>query len=160
MTPPDRRKLVIGLSASLLLNMFLAGFIATTWLGHGHKRGHEHHRGQGRQAMHLLLKEQPEQRQALRDSRRQVRKARRSVRDALVADPLDLQTLESALNGLRAATGGAQEALHQALLKAVPTLSLEERIQLSETHRLWKAGHGRRGHHRPGHHGPKGPATP
>ncbi|MDD9939598.1 MAG: periplasmic heavy metal sensor [Myxococcales bacterium] len=150
MTSLEPRRLVaIGLALSLLLNVFLLGFVFARLLGPSPSR-HEHRtdreaimeRRAKRGPMRAMLREH---RGALRGKRKQVRRARRAVRDALVADPFEPERLRTALSDLRQATHDAQEALHGALLETVPKLSPEARAELSRAHRLWsRPGRARR----------------
>lgn len=145
MTPAPRR-LAIALAISLLANMFLLGMIVSRLSAPGPHRAAEPDGMHGRRPMvaadarrhdrslrHLLRPK----RAAMRAEREGIRAARREVRDALVAEPFDTKALSTALAQLREATGHAQHALHEALLRAAPTLSADQRAQLSRAHRLW-----------------------
>lgn len=153
--PFTTRRLWIGLGVSILLNMFLAGmFVAHFSLDHRSPRRTPPSPA-ARQAFRSLFSENKEEMRALRQ---QVRQARTAVHSALIAEPFDKAELKQALDGLRSATGTAQNALHGALLEVAPKLSLEERTALSRAHRLWGGrpnSHRHRHHPRPRNRGPE-----
>lgn len=168
---PETRRLSIALAISLLANMFFIGFN----VAHVAERSPSPNDGgqpgtdelnpratantrppEGRQAptptpadrsLRRLLRPN---RKAMRAEREEIRAARRAVSEALVADPFDVQALDAALTSLRVATGHAQLALHRVLLEAAPTMTAEQRQQLSRAHRLWSGPPGRRPPRHPG----------
>lgn len=125
----------VVLVASLSLNLFVLGFVATVGV-------------RAAQAPAALLSEtkpapaQPAapaaQRivainaKALRPSQQAVRKANEAVNAALLAEPYDPARLALALEELRAATGQSQEAVHEQLLTAVNGMSAEQRARFAE----------------------------
>jgi len=146
-----RRWIGFGLVASLLLNVFLLGFVVARLSGpprpprprDRRPEVGQQFRAPGPGPMRAIMEGH---RDELRGGRAQIHRARGAVRDALLADPFEPARLETALGELRQATHDAQEALHEALLEAAPNLSADERAQLSRAHRLWR---GPRGHRRP-----------
>lgn len=159
-TPDDqpRRRLLWLLAASLLLNMFLVGFLIARAtmvrpplpppMAHPSAAGPAPHMRRERDPgpMRMLM---ARHRPALRKQRRAIHAARNAVQAALVAEPFDQAKLSTALSELRAATSDAQGALHESLVEAAPSMSPEERAALSHAHRLW-SGPGHRAGGRPG----------
>lgn len=145
--PPHRggelkRWVLIALVISAALNLFALGFIAARSLRPHH---HEHHvargpfmgprgmmrEGFGPEARPLLDAIMDRHRESLRGERSELRKARRAVRDALVAEPFDPAQLERALAGLRARTDSSQQRMHAALVELARTLPAEQRKLLA-----------------------------
>jgi uncharacterized membrane protein len=65
-------------------------------------------------------------------SRKAMRAARSDVAKQLAADPLDLDALKRALDGLQQQSVAAQQMMHEFLLEAVPKLSPELRQRWAE----------------------------
>ena len=147
--------IVLGLIISVLLNVFLVGFLVASHLDLRQRspaviaRVPPNDGGPG--PMRRLF---ADHRQEFGDARRQIRTARRHVSDALLADPFVAADLDKSLKELQDTTQAAQSTLHQMLLQRAPELSQEERQDLARSHRLWSGDRHRR-HHR--HHHPFGP---
>jgi uncharacterized membrane protein len=160
--PPEqggslKRWLVIALVISAALNLFALGFIAARSLRpHEHGRHGEHgpfmgprgmmREGIGPEARPLVDKVMAHHGDALRAERRELREARRAVRDALLQEPFDAGQLERALAGLRARTDSSQQRMHAALVELARTLPLEQRKHLARrAHAFDAIGDGRGG---------------
>jgi hypothetical protein len=115
--------LVVALAVSVVLNIFGFGFFVARMA----RRSHD---GRGNSSLREKWKEQAG---PLRGRREAVERARRAVREALVAEPFDSQALTAALASLRAETNETQEALDQALVRFALGLGPEERRKLAES---------------------------
>jgi len=139
------RTMRILLAASLLLNLFFAGFVVSRIVARSHNRRFADHgplmAGQERPMREVFMKRH----QAFAATRQQIHQARKAVRDALVAEPLNTQALASALKQLRDTTNGAQVSMHEALIEAAKSMSQEERQALADSRRLWQGPPGSRG---------------
>lgn len=157
--PPEqggalKRWLVIALVISAALNLFALGFVAARSM-----RPHDHGRhgpfmgprgmmreGVGPEARPLVDKVMAHHGEALRAERKELRQARRAVRDALLREPFDATQLERALAGLRARTDSSQQRMHEALVELARTLPREQRKHLARrAHALDALGDGRDG---------------
>jgi uncharacterized membrane protein len=142
-TAPPRdlkRWLVIALVISVAFNLFALGFVAARALRPHH--GHEGHgpfmgprglmrEGFGPHARPMLDKVMERHGDELRKARGELKRSRREVRDALLAEPFDAPRLERALAGLRAHTDGTQAHMHEALVELASSLPLEQRKHLA-----------------------------
>lgn len=144
------------LTASLTLNLFLAGFVVARLTGPTHsplpsaqraKRMNGHQDEQMLPLRRLMRKRRGE----LMPARAEVRAARNEVRAALLQEPFSEPALTRALGLLRRATGHAQESLHTVLIEAASDLPLDERRTLSESRGLFHRGTPRRHGRRPRH---------
>lgn len=138
------RWFAITLIASLAINLFLAGVIVSSLFFHRHGpherfgRGYPHHAA--RQALNDEARKQVdaiwrEARPDLRTRIREVRRARRDVRQRLRADTLDQKALDEALAALRARSLEAQTAIHRTISKVAGTLSAEDRRDYFQRYR-------------------------
>jgi uncharacterized membrane protein len=132
------RNLGIALAVSVLLNAFLVGLWAGRAMKTGMWRAHE----PAENDMGPMRGVWRNRDALLRPRGEAVDAARRSVREALVAEPFDPAALESALGGLRAQTDSAQLALHRALVDAARELGPDERRRLADSR--WFFGRGPR----------------
>jgi uncharacterized membrane protein len=138
------KSLAIFLLASVLMNVFLVGLFAGR-IARG--RSHEA-RGVDPSTQGEIDSSAPmrgvwrRHDAALRPRSEAVDSARQAVREALVAEPFKPETLEAALLRLRTETGGAQEALHRALVETAREQSLEDRRRLAASR--WFLGPGPR----------------
>ena len=139
------RNLVVGLVASVLLNVFFVGL----WAGRSLRRrpaGVEQDTFESEIDPSAPMRRVWRNHDAmLRPRSDAVRAARRAVHDALVADPFKPEVMESALAQLRNETGEAQAALHQALVESARGLNLEERRRLAEARGFQRNPHFGRG---------------
>ena len=162
--PPPRdlkRWIVIALVISVAFNLFALGFIAARALHH--RQSHENHgpfmgprglmrEGFGPHARPMLDKVMERHGDELRKARGELKRSRREVRDALLAEPFDAPRLELALARLRAQTDGTQAHMHEALVELASSLPLEQRKHLARRALAFEAmGMGGRGQ---GEHGP------
>jgi len=132
------RKLVLGLAASILLNVFLIGLWAGRFMKTARAPAPESTEIDTAPIRGVWRKRDA----VLRPRGEAVAAARRSVRAALVAEPFDPTALESALAGLRTESDAAQIALHHALVDAAKELGPDDRRRLAESH--WILGRGPR----------------
>lgn len=134
MTP---RWLMVALALSVTLNLFLLGFGAARWFhgphdmhGPGAMRGMP--RRGGPLAMRELMRDLPEpRRQALRDTRQQLRGAQTAVRDALTAEPFDRDRLLHAFEQLQRSSSEAQRLMHENMAEIAPRLNADQRARLA-----------------------------
>jgi uncharacterized membrane protein len=126
------RNLLIGLAASVLVNVFFVGMWAGRFVRTATRegRGPDTFEIDGSAPMRGVWRKRDA---VLRPRSEAVDAARRAVREALVAEPYDPQAMESALTGLRAETDAAQVALHRALADAARELGPEDRRRLAES---------------------------
>lgn len=137
-----RLLLIVSLAANLLLGGIFAGGFIEAW-----RRGPEPADGRPppfRLHMGRMLEHLPEdvrdRAQALMErhrgemhgSVRAMRRARREMRAALVAEPFDPARLEAALAELRTRGGAAQASMHGAMLELASDLTPEARRALAE----------------------------
>jgi uncharacterized membrane protein len=163
----NTRRLVIALSISVALNLFLLGFMSARGLGrreHRHPPPHRPHPAQVderpgpraggaphvnaprmlRKARRLGLGEEAqavlkEQRAAMRERRKGLRAARESVARAMTAEPFDPAALEAAFDAQRQAHSAAQAAAHATMVELASKLDADGRA------RLLREGRERRG---------------
>jgi uncharacterized membrane protein len=134
MTPWTKR-LAIGLSISVAINLLLCGFL----LGRSVRRGPAHKPDVGMhenapELRHPMLRRAIEGRRGeLVESRKATQAVREAVRDALTKEPFDPALLEHALQELRGQTGRSQEVVHKALLDAAVKGTPETRRELART---------------------------
>jgi len=135
----SKRGLGIALIVSLGVNLFLAGMMVTGALYHkrgggmaGYDRPFPHWsarralEGESRGKVDTIWREA---RPNLRAHIREVRKARRDIRQQLKADTLDRPALDQAFAALRASTNSAHNAMHALIGRIAETLNVEERRQ-------------------------------
>ena len=159
------RKLIFWvLGASLALNLFLLGFMAARGLkgprGLG-SRGMPHAEGGPFKVWHVLQQSQkPELRAKLRTELKQMRPARKALREAqsavqksLEAEPFDANKLSSALDKLQAETSKNQSRMHALMVDIAKELTPQERKMLAKEN--WRGPGGGRGDGRL--KGPPGP---
>lgn len=130
--------LLAVLGISLALNFFVFGFLAAGAWHHPHSRGDRIARyaaisGLGRapgplrdRVENALRKQRPELRQTLE----RVREARRDVRAAMRAEPLDRAKLNAAFAALRERVDGLQTVIYGAVGDAVATAPAAERAAI------------------------------
>lgn len=140
------KKLVLALSVSVALNLFLLGFGAARMLG---RRGASRGPRDMPAALHAHWRPHQER---LRPVRKRVRDARGAVHAQLTSEPFDRAALSASLAALREATGRGQEAFHAALVDMAAQLDAEGRRALAANRRLWRGGGG--GGRGPREHGP------
>ncbi|HMJ12820.1 MAG TPA: periplasmic heavy metal sensor [Polyangiaceae bacterium] len=133
MTPLAKR-LAIGLSISIALNLLTAGFLLGRGL-HGPGPGRkgpailaEDLRGLRHPALRKAYERQSGDVTARRDA---VRHARKAVRETLRAEPFEAAKLEGTLRQLRDETTKTQELLHRTLVEAARESAPEARRELS-----------------------------
>jgi len=112
------------LFASLALNVFLVGAIAS----HLWARSHRHGDADRRPHMGRFFKEH---RAELKESRGAMRAAHRAVEVALTTEPLDEPTLIRALAELRNSSTQVQQKMHTALVTSARDLPVSERRELA-----------------------------
>jgi uncharacterized membrane protein len=143
--PPARRRrgLWIALIASLAVNVFVVGWVASSWVygprfvpgarlappgGSGiafqHRRALRALSGNDRQAAERLWRESfPE----LRDKLRALRQAHLDLRGAFAAERADAKSLGDAVAALKTSANGVFDHANATLLKIATTLSPEAR---------------------------------
>jgi len=145
---PPRRWLVVALVVSVSFNLFALGFVAARAMRpHRHRAEHGPFMGPrslardgfGPKARPMLDDVMKRHGDEMRQDRKELRRARRAVRDALLREPLDVPVLEQALAGLRARTDGSQARMHQALVELAKTLPLEHRKRLARRAHAFEA---------------------
>jgi uncharacterized membrane protein len=134
--PTDRRVLIYGLLASVLLNLFLGGLI----LGGGLPRRVAP--GTGALAPAAKIKRLPQSERArfaaamgphraeIRAARARLRQARAKAAADIAAPQLNVEALRIDLAALRAANLAQQEASHRGLIDALAALSPQSRAAL------------------------------
>lgn len=132
-----RSSLVLGvLVVSLLINLFIAGFVLTRWafwehepwLGRIYAIAAVGHPPQViREKMDVELRADDGSIRGAIDS---VRDARREVRSAMRADPFDAAALDKAYADLRARSTDLQTAVHRATARAIAASPTEERAKI------------------------------
>jgi uncharacterized membrane protein len=132
------RMLAIALLATVALNLFLGSVIAGHWL-RAEPRGWSAATLIERRAERLaapdaaLLRAAFAQRQADLDGRFEaLRAARAAAREAVAAEPLDVDALAAALAEIRARTDATQAGFHELYLALAPQLSPAGRRALFE----------------------------
>ena len=156
MTPLTKR-LVVALSLSVGLNLFLVG------LGTAHLLGRRHRVARPRALFGLddgnpqLRQRYRSYREKLRPHRKTLRKSRKAVRQAVSAEPFDREALERSLAQLRSDSDRSQQALHAALVELASDLDASQRKRLGRSFMRGRRPFGRRG---PGREGPSGAARP
>jgi uncharacterized membrane protein len=142
--------LAIALTASLAVNLFLAGIYATRWFMHPPGRSAERMLaggggmpayfermaealppGERTKLATVLAKHQPEI-AALGAS---VREGRRGVRDVMTAENFDRSAAEKVLGDLRDRNTRFQQSLHETLIEAAAALPASARRQMIEAGR-------------------------
>ncbi len=145
--------LIIGLVVSVLLNVALIGaFVGRHWAeGIGPPRGGNPLFGIMRFTRTLPETRQAElsatlreYQQAARPNIRMLRSRQEAFRAAMLAEPLDSQAVRASLDALQQALAEQHKAGHEALVKVLQNLTVEERESLDEQLR----------HRRPPRHGP------
>jgi len=157
--PGPKRWLLIALAISIALNLFAIGFLAARALRphamHGDHDGHGPFMGPrglmregfGPNAAPVLDQVMARHGDDLRKARGELKRTRREVRDALLAEPFDAARLERSLSDLRAQTDSTQAHMHEALVELASSLPLEQRKHLARRALAFEAmGLGRRGH--------------
>jgi uncharacterized membrane protein len=130
------RNLILGLAASALVNVFFVGLFAGRFM--------RSTRAEVDRA--ATMRGVWRRRDAVLQPRSDaVDAARRAVREALVAEPFNPESMESALAGLRTQTDAAQVALHRALVDAARELSIDERRRLADSRWFERRGPRMRG---------------
>jgi len=143
MTMPSTRKLAIALAASIGLNLFLGGMIASAWIAKRHYAGHRDRppasglagnfdfRGgfeaAGPEARPMAREIRREYGPRLRESGRGMRAARRAVGEILQGDALDKAALQAAFRDLRQATDAAQAVMHEVMIETMTRLTADQR---------------------------------
>lgn len=142
MKNPVTRRLAIGLAVSVGLNLFFGGMIASAWIT---KRAY--HSGDGPRVAGLagpfdlrrgvaeldppsreIVRQLREgHRESFRQAGRNMREARRAVRQALTADEIDRAELDHALAEMRRSMDAAQAEMHTALADIATALEPDER---------------------------------
>ena len=136
----DRRRLVLGLAASLLLNTFLLGLV----LGRGAAWHHRNHPPPGapplaaRQYVEKLPEDQKAifkdamaaHREAVREARRHHRELRAKTETDIAAPTLDRAAVQADLAGLHQTNRDIEDATSAALLDALGKLTPDARAQL------------------------------
>ena len=146
MTPLTRR-LVIALSVSAAINLFLLGFMAARGFGGPPPppvRGEVAEGPVGKHGGPPLRRMLRESGVDMRADRRAMREARWAVAQSLRAEPFDVEVLSNSLQNLREVTGGSQRKLHDALLKAAPSMTPQQRKRLSKNRHLLGGGRPKR----------------
>lgn len=135
------RRIAIALAASIGLNLFLGGMIASAWIA---KRTHEPRdariagvagpfdlrRGVAEldpSSRDIVREVRRRHGESLRQAGRQMREDRRAVRQALMAEEIDRAELDAALAGMRRSMDAAQVEMHGALADIAMALGPEER---------------------------------
>lgn len=138
--PAHRSWLVVALIISVAFNLFALGFVAARALrpeggraGHGPFMGPHGlmHDGFGPQAEPMIDAIMAKHGEGLRMQRRELRQARKAVRDALLNEPFDPGRLEQAFAGLRARTESSQASMHEALVELARSLPADQRKRLA-----------------------------
>ncbi len=136
--PRRRRGLWIALFTSLAVNLFLAGWIATSWIGNwapGGRVSASRAEFYYRPALRALPESQRRAVQNIWDERAQERRARaREFREArvelrrvLTADQMDTKALEAAVVNLRARADAVHDHIGATLVRVATTLPPEAR---------------------------------
>ena len=144
--------LVIGLVASLALNLALVGFLVGTESGPPpwHRGAFEPVAGLPR-LMGFLPKERRQElmeqhpRRRLRESLRDMRRAQRAMDAALAEEPFDAEALSTALARYRRHFADSQASSHAAFVAIAAQLTPQERRRFVES--LRRRGDGRRSTH-------------
>lgn len=134
------RRLAVALALSLAINLFLAGMISAGWLAESESVARE---GPPRFFRNGLAGLDADIRPAVEEVRRrharkivpltrEMRAARREMRQALAAPELDRIKLEAAFENLRRRSVGAQTAIHALMLEIAETLGPAQRKQFFE----------------------------
>lgn len=135
------RRLAIGLAVSVGFNLFLGGMIASAWIA---KRTYEPHRASiaglagpfdlrrgvaelDPSSRDIVRQISARHRETLHQAGREMREARRAVREALTADEIDRAELDAALAGMRRSMDAAQVEMHSALADIAMALGPDER---------------------------------
>lgn len=138
-----KNKWVWALAVSLGLNLFFSGFLVSRCSRTQTVDDDRGRRAQGplmfrvREALGDSVSDEvnellEQHRQAVRGSRRELRRARTEARQALEAEPFEPQELRTALERLRESSVSTQETLHEGLLKLAESVSPEQRKQLAD----------------------------
>jgi uncharacterized membrane protein len=136
------RRLAVALALSLAFNLFLAGMIAAGWLAEGERISAARERPP-RIFRHGLEGLDEDMRPAVEEARRrhareivpltrEMRAARREMRQALAAPELDEKRLQAAFEELRRRSHDAQAAVHALMLEIARTLDPAQRKQFFE----------------------------
>jgi len=158
------RVVIIALVLSLGANLALVGFVA----GRSFERAGMPSRMDPSLAFFPVLRTLPESRQAelrplmreqlrgIRPEIRRMRRAQRSIGQALTATPFEAQNLDLALSEFRTALLASQTSNHQALIRLAEAMSPEERALLGDAMRR-NARHPQSGSRRPREERPSQP---
>lgn len=124
-----RRWLILGL-ASLVLNLFLIGFLAGR---HAFGPGGCGMRGFKRDDHAPFSRRIPDtERVRLKEKLEGVREAREQVRNVLLQEPYSAPQLEAALTRLRERSAELQLDMHRQLLETAGHLSVQQRRRLAD----------------------------
>jgi uncharacterized membrane protein len=130
------RNLAFCLAASVLVNVFVIGLFAGRFMRQDHPR-----RFGGDMDTSAPLRGVWRKHDALLRPRSEaLDAARRAVREALVAEPFNLEALEAALAQLRTQSDAAQLELHRALAEAARELNVDERRRLAASRWFLRGG--------------------
>lgn len=144
---PTTRKLAIALAISIGLNLFLGGAIASAWLVKRHYAGLRpplqagmagdfNFRGGlaalGNEARPLAREIRREHGPRLREAGKEIREARQDIARLLRADTIDPAELSKALAVLRQRSDEAQAVMHEVLVKAMTSLTPDQRRKFLE----------------------------
>lgn len=136
----NRKWLVIGLIASVAVNLALGGFLA----GHASRGGPSAVTLDPSLGLFRVVRELPEDRresfrpvvrehfQSIRRDLRRMRKAQGSINRALEQAPFEPEALDAALDGFRAALLEVQQENHALLVRVAESMTPEERQALRE----------------------------
>jgi uncharacterized membrane protein len=130
----------IVLGVSVALNLFFVGWLSARAFQRSEARSMrpEHAMVGERASRRLRQRPRPfewmseQERDQLRPRRRELRSARRSVQDALRAEPFDPEKLSQALGELRRQTDAIQASVHDSMLRRAVGMSEEERRRLAD----------------------------
>lgn len=143
MTPEPMKKTWFRrwlLPASLALNLLLAGIIAGGVLSHRHDLGPPHRKfgfGPLEHAVPAPARQRLEpvfesERATMHAAFRELRDARRQMREAMLHEPYDRDAASRALEEVRDRSAAMQDVLHNLLLSINERLTPEERRQFLE----------------------------
>lgn len=129
----NQRWVPVVLLVSLAINLLLAGVVLGRWTFADAARpppmawATREMDPEAQAQLRPLLRRTLARTQALRD---QLRGVTRDIEQLISAEPMDQQAMERALTRLRRVSSAYQEAMHDAILQALPQLSIEQREQL------------------------------